>query len=61
MSSTRITSIEPFPGGYAPCASARIADPAWIREWVALYERGEQGLTRLDTRRMDLGPAAMIA
>lgn len=40
---------------------ARVADPPWIQEWIALYERGEQGLTRLDTRRMDLGPAAMIA
>lgn len=37
-----------------------IPDPAWIQEWVALHERGEEGLTRLDTRRMHLGPAAMI-
>ena len=38
----------------------RVPDPAWIQEWVALYERGEEGLTRLDTRRMHLGPAAMV-
>lgn len=38
----------------------RVRDPAWIREWVELYERGEEGLTRLDTRRMALGPAAMV-
>jgi hypothetical protein len=40
---------------------ARIADPPWIREWITLYERGEPGLTRLDTSRMALGPAAMVA
>jgi len=38
----------------------RVADPAWMREWVELYERGEPGLARLDTRRMHLSPAAMI-
>jgi predicted metal-dependent hydrolase len=39
---------------------ARIADPAWNREWVELYERGEAGLTRLDTRRIHLMPAALV-
>lgn len=39
---------------------ARIADPAWIREWIALYERGEPGLLRLDTRRIGAMPAALI-
>lgn len=39
---------------------ARIADPLWIREWVALYERGEPGLTHLDTRRIHLYPAALV-
>ncbi len=34
----------------------RIADPPWIREWVELYERGEPGLLRLDTRRIHLTP-----
>ena len=38
----------------------RITDPPWIREWVALYERGEVGLTRLDTRRIHLMPAALV-
>jgi predicted metal-dependent hydrolase len=38
----------------------RVADPAWMREWVALYERGEPGLTRLDTRRIHLHPAALV-
>jgi hypothetical protein len=38
----------------------RIADPAWMQEWVALYDRGEEGLTRLDTARMHLSPAAMV-
>jgi hypothetical protein len=38
----------------------RVADPAWIREWVDLYERGEAGLTRLDTRRIHLMPAALV-
>lgn len=33
---------------------ARVADPAWMREWVALYDRGEERLTRLDTTRMHL-------
>jgi len=39
---------------------ARVADPPWIREWVELYERGEAGLTRLDTRRIHLMPAALV-
>ncbi len=37
----------------------RVRDPDWMREWVALYERGTPGLTHLDTRRMHLSPAAM--
>jgi len=39
---------------------ARVDDPAWIREWVALYERGEPGLLRLDTRRIAAMPAALV-
>lgn len=35
---------------------ARVADPPWIREWIALYERGEPGLLRLDTTRIHLMP-----
>ena len=38
----------------------RVVDPPWIREWVDLYERGEPGLTRLDTRRIHLTPAALV-
>jgi uncharacterized protein len=38
----------------------RVPDPPWMQEWVALYERGEAGLTRLDTRRIHLGPAALV-
>ena len=38
----------------------RVADPAWIREWVDLYERGEAGLTHLDTHRIHLTPAALV-
>lgn len=37
---------------------ARIPDPDWVQEWLALYERGETGLTHLDTRRMHLAPTA---
>jgi len=39
---------------------ARIPDPAWMREWVELYERGEPGLLRLDTRRIALFPAELV-
>jgi len=39
---------------------ARVADPPWMREWIALFERGETGLARLDTQRMHLMPAAMV-
>jgi hypothetical protein len=39
----------------------RFRDPAWAREWVRLYDAGEARLIRLDTRRIDLGPGAMLA
>lgn len=39
---------------------ARVVDPPWIREWIALYERGEPGLLRLDTRRIAAMPAALV-
>jgi len=39
----------------------RFRDPAWAREWVRLYDDGEARLVRLDTRRIDLGPGAMLA
>lgn len=38
----------------------RFRDPAWAREWVRLYDAGEERLVRLDTRRIDLSPAAML-
>jgi predicted metal-dependent hydrolase len=40
---------------------ARIVDPEWMREWVSLYERGEPGLTCLDTRRIHLMPGEAIS
>jgi len=39
----------------------RFRDPAWAREWVRLYDAGEPALVRLDTTRMHLTPAAMVA
>ncbi|MGH7962031.1 MAG: metal-dependent hydrolase [Candidatus Binatia bacterium] len=39
---------------------AKIADPAWMQEWVALYDKGEQGLLKLDTTKVHLSPAAML-
>jgi predicted metal-dependent hydrolase len=39
---------------------ARIPDPPWIGAWVDLYERGEPGLTRLDTRRIHLMPGEAL-
>ncbi len=38
----------------------RVPDPPWMREWVALWDEGTPGLARLDTRRMDASPAAMV-
>jgi hypothetical protein len=37
-----------------------VADPAWMQAWVALYDKGEPGLTRLDTAKMRLSPEAML-
>jgi predicted metal-dependent hydrolase len=39
---------------------SRVADPAWMREWVALYDEGEKGLAKLDTSRLPLSPKAML-
>jgi uncharacterized protein len=39
----------------------RFGDPAWAREWVALYDRGEERLVRLDTSRIHLTPGEMLA
>jgi predicted metal-dependent hydrolase len=38
---------------------SHVADPAWMREWVALYDKGEKGLTKLDTTKLSLSPAGM--
>ncbi len=39
---------------------SHVPDPAWMREWIALYDNGEKGLTKLDTAKMQLSPAAML-
>jgi len=37
-----------------------VVDPAWMQEWIALYDQGEQRLLKLDTTKMQLSPAAML-
>lgn len=39
---------------------SHVADPAWVREWIALYDQGEKGLAKLDTTKMHLSPAGMF-
>jgi predicted metal-dependent hydrolase len=39
---------------------SHVADPAWMREWVALYDKGETGLAKLDTTKLPLSPAGML-
>lgn len=39
---------------------SKIKDPEWMREWVALYDRGEERLTRLDMKEPTRSPAAML-
>jgi uncharacterized protein len=39
---------------------SHIADPAWMKEWVALYNKGEQGLLKLDTKKMQMSPVGMV-
>lgn len=39
---------------------SQVADPAWMREWVSLYDRGEAGLTRLDATKIACTPAVML-
>lgn len=39
---------------------SHVRDPEWMREWVQLYDRGEQRLTRLDTSKISLTPEAML-
>ncbi len=40
------TFVSALPGHHP----SKIEDPEFMREWVDLYDRGEQGLLRLDTR-----------
>jgi len=41
---------------------SRVADPAWMREWVARYDQGEKGLLTLDTTKLHLtSPVAVPA
>ena len=37
-----------------------VVNPAWMQEWVALYDSGEQGLTKLDTTKRPLSPQEML-
>lgn len=39
---------------------SRVSDPAWMKEWVALYDKGEMGLAKLDTTKLQLSPQAML-
>lgn len=39
---------------------AHVANPEWMQEWVALYDTGETGLTKLDTTKVALSPTAML-
>ena len=52
--------LEPFIVNVIRRATSHITDPTWMREWMALYDKGEQELTRLDTAKMQLSPAAML-
>jgi hypothetical protein len=38
---------------------SHVADPTWMREWVALYDQGEKDLTKLDTAKLQLSPTEM--
>lgn len=38
----------------------RSDDPTWVREWIASYDAGEDGLTRLDTSRLHRSPIATM-
>lgn len=39
---------------------SHVVNPDWMQEWVALYDKGEPGLTQLDTSKMLLSPEAML-
>ncbi|MFN2427689.1 MAG: metal-dependent hydrolase [Candidatus Binatia bacterium] len=40
---------------------SRFADPEWARDWVRLYDTGDERLVHLDTRQIHLAPSAMLA
>src|SRR5262249_42893677 len=40
---------------------SQVANPAWMKEWVALYDAGEQGLTNLDSTKLTQSPAGMLS
>lgn len=39
---------------------SQVANPEWMKEWVALFDKGEVGLTKLDTTKMSLSPKEML-
>ena len=39
---------------------SRVANPAWMQEWVALYDKGEKRLAKLDTTKLQHSPAEML-
>ena len=39
---------------------SHVANPAWMQEWVAVHDRGETGLAKLDTKKLALTPREML-
>ena len=39
---------------------SQVANPEWMQEWVALFDKGETGLTQLDTTKISLSPEDML-
>ena len=48
----------PFKPGYDP---AKVKDPQWAKEWVALHRQGEDRLNRLDTDHLENKSPALAA
>ncbi len=40
---------------------SHVANPAWMKEWVALHDTGVRGLAKLDTGRLQRSPAEMVS
>ncbi len=43
---------------------SRIPDPAWMKQWVAMFDEGDHGLDRVDTSRIERSapvPAAAVS